>query len=454
MNNNKFKKWIKKVLLNLLSDYKTNSKTDRPSFYNNIAKTGIGSDKYIVELGKFEAKQIEKFYYEFIKKLENEVQNNPKIFDYFDLKIVCLEFEKTFYKLFLDSKSHIERESIIYSIFKDITESSISKIQISHNDCFGKIKSKLEEISLKLSMNKNENIEEDKADDILLEKSDEEIELCILLECITQYKKAKANKNLKNNKCAREIDISKVLKKITREGEYRIDYWLNRLAPDKKPKRGPLRRCSNSILNENKHRYHVRAFESSSNKEFISAWERIKELKKQIGFSSDGILYKSSLQEIDFKQWMMNEEENKQIAFLYIDIDDFKELNKEYTETLVDKTILPDFIKLLKKITNDNGKAYREHERGDEFVVILPNQNQSSAKKFAEKLRSIVQSTIFNIIKEEKTKEEKITVSIGVALWPDHGREFDEIKMAANKAKQNAKDTGKNKVIMANSKYI
>lgn len=280
----------------------------------------------------------------------------------------------------------------------------------------------------------------------------DEIELFILQKCVDQYKKAETNDNLRNDKCAREINISEALAEITGESgtslEHSVKIWLNRLAPLGKPVKGPLRRCSNSNVNMNEHKHHVRAFVDPYNRS-ISAWERIRELKRQTDNGKEmehdfGILYNKSQMENDFKQLMINEEETEnKIAVLYIDIDDFKSLNSKYTESLVDKTILPDFQKLLKEITNDNGKAYREH--GDEFVVILPNHNQRSALRFAEKLRSTVESKKFNI----GTEEQEITVSIGVALWPDHGHEFDEVKSAANMPENLAKKTGKNRVILA-----
>lgn len=454
MVKDKFEEWIKTVLANLKDDYtSSDSVTDRNNFYNDFFKTAKGSNIYIIELGGYEAKRIKNFYINFIEKLENEIQKNITIFCYFDLENIRLEFERIFYQLYWDSKSYIEKEAIGNSVSSHITASSIDKIQIVYNECIGKIKSELKEISLKFSMVESENIEKDITENVFRELSDEEIELHILLEAVIQYKKASSSDSLKNNKCAREIDISKVLEKITGEKDYRINFWLNRIAPHNKPKKGPLCRCSNSTVNTNKHKYHVRVFEYSSHKDFISAWERIGEIKEKIGLSSDGIFYNSFLQEIDFKQWM-NEEDIKNIGLLYIDIDDFGQLNKKYTETLVDETILPDFKKILEKVTKSHGKVYREHDRGDEFVIMFAVHNQKKAKEFAEKLYSTIESKTFIVKDGDNTNEEKITVSIGLALWPDNGKEFNEIKKAANKAKQFAKDTGKDKIVIAHPKYI
>lgn len=115
--------------------------------------------------------------------------------------------------------------------------------------------------------------------------SEDEIDYFILRKCIDQYEKAKTDENLKNDKCAREIDLLKALAEIIGESgailEHRTDIVLIRLAPEERPKPGPLCRCSNSNLKGNKHKYHIRAF-LDSRKKAVSAWERITELKKKI----------------------------------------------------------------------------------------------------------------------------------------------------------------------------
>ena len=133
-----------------------------------------------------------------------------------------------------------------------------------------------------LEIDENEDVNSN--DYIFTNLSDDEIELRILIECVAQHRKAEADSKLKGNKCAKELDLRKLLEDITGEKEHRLDYWLSHLAPSTKPLKGPLRRCSNSNLNKNEHKYHVRAFELSSNKEFISAWQRIDELRKKMGF--------------------------------------------------------------------------------------------------------------------------------------------------------------------------
>ena len=64
---------------------------------------------------------------------------------------------------------------------------------------------------------------------------------------------------------------------------------------------------------------------------------------------------------------------------LYLDIDRFKTLNTKYTETEVDRTILPAFQRLIRDIVEPHGFAYAEG--GDEVVVLLDNCSRAVSVK-------------------------------------------------------------------------
>jgi diguanylate cyclase (GGDEF)-like protein len=155
-----------------------------------------------------------------------------------------------------------------------------------------------------------------------------------------------------------------------------------------------------------------------------------------------GILLSPSQEQKDFDLWKIDAKEFKyQIGVLFIDIDNFKKLNSNYTEIVIDKTILTESQLLLKQLARERGEAYRHG--GDEFVVILPNHNLTESSGFAEKLRIAFQDKRFIV----NGNEEKITVSVGVALWPHDGNDFLDVLSAANEAENQAKKGGRNKVI-------
>lgn len=139
---------------------------------------------------------------------------------------------------------------------------------------------------------------------------------------------------------------------------------------------------------------------------------------------------------MDFDEWAKElGATSGAIAILFVDIDNFKLLNTRHTETVIDETILPDAMQLIRGLTHLRGGAYRQG--GEEFLVILPNIKASEAYAFGEKLRSTFESTSFKV----KEQVEQLTVSIGIAVWPQHGSSYNEVLKAANREEAAAKLT-------------
>ncbi|MCZ6774147.1 MAG: GGDEF domain-containing protein, partial [Proteobacteria bacterium] len=235
--------------------------------------------------------------------------------------------------------------------------------------------------------------------------TDDELELCILNEYIARHEEvvvAEAAAPQGGFKCALELDMRDVIFRLTgKEGasrDFAANLWIGRLtsASPGNPS-GLLRRCSNSILNTSDHKYHARAFMDPINNAPSPAWDRIRELQPNLSIPSSvapakeleqkfGILFSPPQAGIDFDIWLADTEDPEfSIGVLFIDIDHFKTLNERYTETEVDKTILPEFQNLLKQLAANRGAAYRYG--GEEFVVLLPNHNSEEIMAFAEKVR-------------------------------------------------------------------
>lgn len=149
-----------------------------------------------------------------------------------------------------------------------------------------------------------------------------------------------------------------------------------------------------------------------------------------------GILLSPKQATLDFDTWKAHlSSGGALIAILYLDIDHFKSFNTRYTETVVDQTILPDVLRLLAGLVDQRGGGYQQG--GDEFVIILPNHDKAESVAFAEKLRSHIASQQFRV----RDNIETLTISGGVALWPEHGGTYDAVLLKANQAKQTAKQT-------------
>ncbi len=91
-------------------------------------------------------------------------------------------------------------------------------------------------------------------------------------------------------------------------------------------------------------------------------------------------------------------------SVLFIDVDDFKNINDEFGHTVGDE-ILKDLSSILKKSLRSADRVYRYG--GDEFVVVLPKTDLGTAQRIAERLEESVSKLSLNGI--------PLSVSIGVA---------------------------------------
>jgi len=118
------------------------------------------------------------------------------------------------------------------------------------------------------------------------------------------------------------------------------------------------------------------------------------------------------------------------ICLLIIDIDNFKAYNDTNGHLAGDK-LLQALSKLLINSIRAADMAFRYG--GEEFVVICPETSKKGGTKIAERLLSLI---------KERTS---LTVSIGVASYPDDSQSKDELIVKADSALYRAKHLGKNR---------
>ncbi|HNB57754.1 MAG TPA: GGDEF domain-containing protein, partial [bacterium] len=86
---------------------------------------------------------------------------------------------------------------------------------------------------------------------------------------------------------------------------------------------------------------------------------------------------------------------------------------------------------------------------GEEFVIVLPETPKVAAVKFAEKLRAAIQDEDFPY--EQTQPMGDITVSMGVATFPDEAQTIDELIQRADEQLYRAKSGGRNRVAYSNT---
>jgi diguanylate cyclase (GGDEF)-like protein len=81
---------------------------------------------------------------------------------------------------------------------------------------------------------------------------------------------------------------------------------------------------------------------------------------------------------------------------------------------------------------------------GDEFVAILPNTAPSQAFVVAEKLRTLVEESIF----QTKQGPMRFTISIGIAMWQLSHTSIDSTIRQADVALYQSKEAGRNRTVL------
>lgn len=127
----------------------------------------------------------------------------------------------------------------------------------------------------------------------------------------------------------------------------------------------------------------------------------------------------------------------KQVALLFIDLDNFKHINDTLGHTIGDK-LLQSVAKRLTEVVRTTDTVCRQG--GDEFVILLTEiVHCQDAAQVAEKL--IAAFALPHVIHE---CELDVTLSIGVSVYPDDGKDVESLFQHADAAMYCAKTGGRN----------
>lgn len=133
---------------------------------------------------------------------------------------------------------------------------------------------------------------------------------------------------------------------------------------------------------------------------------------------------------------------HQKMSLIMVDIDHFKRLNDEFGHLLGDE--------VLRMVSSMMKQQVRKHDLvcrygGEEFVIVVIDTGIENAVRVAEKLRRQIENHHFPGVARP------VTISCGVADYPDHGLSRDEVVAAADAAMYAAKQAGRNRVRAASS---
>jgi diguanylate cyclase (GGDEF)-like protein len=134
---------------------------------------------------------------------------------------------------------------------------------------------------------------------------------------------------------------------------------------------------------------------------------------------------------------------DRPFSILMLDLDNFKQINDTFGHQRGDQ-ILVEFAGRVKVALREVDTFARYG--GEEFICLLQETALDGAITTAEKIRESIRSEPFG---ESDGRQLKLTVSIGVASYPQHGETYAALVESADQAMYRAKQLGRDRVAVA-----
>ena len=130
------------------------------------------------------------------------------------------------------------------------------------------------------------------------------------------------------------------------------------------------------------------------------------------------------------------------LAVLMMDLDRFKSVNDGHGH-LMGSHVLAEVGRVINQAFRSADLSARYG--GEEFISYLAETDTAGAELAAERVRSAIQAHPF-VLDDVSIR---VTISIGIAMAPDHGESLKALVGMADKALYRAKETGRNRVCIA-----
>ena len=155
-----------------------------------------------------------------------------------------------------------------------------------------------------------------------------------------------------------------------------------------------------------------------------------------------GLYNRNHLMETITKEVARSDRQEEPFAAMMIDLDHFKKYNDTHGHLGGDKILVK-----MSAIFSDCIREvdYAARYGGEEFLILLPGTDLEGGVEVAERIRNRLADTKL----DDEKKKVGITLSIGVAEFPQHGDTAEAIIAAADAALYQAKRRGRNRVARA-----
>jgi diguanylate cyclase (GGDEF)-like protein len=131
------------------------------------------------------------------------------------------------------------------------------------------------------------------------------------------------------------------------------------------------------------------------------------------------------------------------LSLISMDVDDFKKINDQWGHAIGDR-LLASIARVIRKELRQMDILSRY--AGDEFVAIMPMASQTMAEMVAERIKQAVSEHKFSV-RTGKTVD--VSISTGIACFPENGETTEELLTAAARNMQRDKHTRKNLISLS-----
>ncbi|MGT2455619.1 GGDEF domain-containing protein [Cupriavidus basilensis] len=131
------------------------------------------------------------------------------------------------------------------------------------------------------------------------------------------------------------------------------------------------------------------------------------------------------------------ERKNRSFSIIALDIDRFKKVNDTYGHDAGDRVIM-NIASMMKKCSRSADILCRSG--GEEFLMLLPDTEIANAGEVAERLR-------LQTAQCETSGVGYVTISLGIASWPESSPDMGQALKLADTALYAAKEQGRNRVV-------
>jgi len=156
-----------------------------------------------------------------------------------------------------------------------------------------------------------------------------------------------------------------------------------------------------------------------------------------------GLYNRRFVEEYARKLIAMARRQGQPLGIIMMDLDHFKEVNDVYGHEVGDR-VLRQFAKTVTHALREANVAARFG--GEEFVVVLPETLPQGCMLVAERIRKAVERMVVPSGTERPLPP--LTVSLGIAVYPEHGQGLEELLQASDKALYESKRAGRNRTTL------